>query len=243
MEGVSPTTAPDGLPPGSPAQVQAITAELRRLYPQARCSLHFANPLELLVATQLAAQCTDERVNLVTVQLFRTYRSALDYATASQTDLEAAIYSTGFYRNKAKNIRAACQKIISEFGGEVPQTMAGLLSLAGVARKTANVVLGNAFGMIEGYTVDTHNIRLARRFGWTRSEDACKIEQELMRLIPQQDWFDLSHLLIYHGRAICAARKPLCEHCTLSEFCPGARFRYPETSLPAVASPHTQADG
>jgi endonuclease-3 len=242
MEVALPTTGPDGLRPGSPEQVHAITVELRRLYPEACCSLNFSSPLELLVATQLAAQCTDERVNLVTAQLFRKYRSAIDYATASQTDLEADIYSTGFYRNKAKNIRAACQKILSEFAGEVPQTMAGLLSLAGVARKTANVVLGNAFGIIEGYTVDTHNIRLARRFGWTCSQEAGKIEQELMRLIPQEDWFDLSHLLIYHGRAICAARKPLCEQCTLIDLCPRALVRYPEKSLPAVASPHPPVD-
>lgn len=230
MEAAPPTTVPDGPRPGSPEQARAITAELRRLYPAAKCSLNFSNPLELLVATQLAAQCTDERVNRVTAHLFGKYQSAADYATASQTELEADIRSTGFYRNKAKNIRAACQKILSEFGGEVPQTMAGLLGLAGVARKTANVVLSNAFGIVEGYTVDTHNIRLARRFGWTSSQDAGKIEQELMRLIPQQDWFDLSHLLIYHGRAICAARKPLCEQCTLSDLCPSAPLRHPEKS-------------
>ena len=211
-----------GPQPGSPEQVTTIIAELRRLYPNAQCSLNFSNPLELLIATQLAAQCTDERVNLVTEKLFRKYRSAADYVSVRQEELEQDIKSTGFYRNKAKNIRAACQRILTEFDGEVPHTMAGLLSLAGVARKTANVVLGNAFGIVEGYTVDTHNIRLARRFGWTTNEDAVKIEQELMRLVPEQDWFDLSHLLIYHGRAVCDAKRPRCVECTLARVCPSA---------------------
>lgn len=227
MEAVSPTILYDGPQPGSPEQVGAIITELRRLYPDARCSLNFSNPLELLIATQLAAQCTDKRVNIVTAKLFQKYRTAADYATASQEELEEDIRQTGFYRNKAKNIRAACQKILTDFNGEVPRTMAGLLSLAGVARKTANVVLGNAFGIIEGYTVDTHNIRLSRRFGWTTGEDAVKIEQVLMRIIPRQDWFDLSHLLIYHGRAICMARKPRCEECTLAQLCPSALVKHP----------------
>src|SRR5438034_7788821 len=198
-----------GPEPGSPEQIEAIIAELRRLYPDAKCSLDFSTPLQLLIATQLAAQCTDERVNVVTKDLFRKYRSVEDYATVSQEELEQDIKSTGFYRNKAKNIRATCQRIITDYGGEVPRTMAGLLSLAGVARKTANVVLSNAFGIIEGFTVDTHNIRLARRLGWTKQEDAVKVEQDLMRIIPEKDWFDLSHLMIYHGRAICYARKPI----------------------------------
>jgi endonuclease-3 len=206
--------------------VGAIIAELRRLYPEAHCSLNYSNPLELLIATQLAAQCTDVRVNLVTAKLFHKYRTAADYATVSQSELEEDIRSTGFFRNKAKNIRAACQKILTDFGGEVPRTMPELLSLAGVARKTANVVLGNAFGIVEGFTVDTHNMRLTRRFGWTSSEDPVKIEQTLMRIIPQQDWFDLSHLLIYHGRAICAARRPLCEQCPLTNLCPAALVRH-----------------
>lgn len=226
MEAVSITTTYNGPQPGSPEQVVAIIAELRRLYPEAKCSLNYTNPLELLVATQLAAQCTDERVNLVTARLFRKYRTVEDYATVSQAELEEDIRSTGFYRNKAKNIRAACQRIITDFNGEVPQTMAGLLSLAGVARKTANVVLGNAFGIVEGFTVDTHNIRLSRRFGWTTNEDAVKIERDLQRIIPQQDWFDLSHLLIFHGRAICAARRPLCAQCTLTHLCPAALVRH-----------------
>jgi endonuclease-3 len=211
-----------GPEPGAPEQVRAIIEELRRLYPDAKCTLNFSTPLELLIATQLAAQCTDERVNIVTEQLFRKYRSAEDYATVSQEELEQDIRSTGFYRNKAKNIRTACQRIITDYGGEVPRTMAGLLSLAGVARKTANVVLSNAFGIIEGFTVDTHVTRLARRFGWTTQEDAVKIEQDLMRIIPKEDWFDLSHLLIFHGRAICYARKPLCGQCSLVPWCPSA---------------------
>jgi endonuclease-3 len=211
-----------GPQPGSPEQIQAITAELRRLYPDARCSLNFTNPLELLIATQLSAQCTDERVNIVNAVLFKKYRSVEDYATVSQEELEQDIRSTGFYRNKAKNIRAAAQRIITNYAGEVPRTMEDLLTLPGVARKTANVVLGNAFGIVEGFVVDTHIGRLARRFGWTTHEDPVKVEQDLMRLIPQQDWLDLSHRLIYHGRAICLARKPLCEKCTLAKLCPSA---------------------
>ncbi len=216
----SPTYA--GPEPGSEEQVQAIITELRRLYPDAKCSLNFSNPLELLVATQLSAQCTDERVNIVTEHLFQKYRSVEDYATVSQEELEQDIRSTGFYRNKAKNIRAACQRILTEYDGEVPRTMEGLLSLAGVARKTANVVLGNAFGIIEGFVVDTHISRLSRRLGWTANEDPVKIEQDLLRIIPQKDWLDLSHMLIFHGRALCQARKPLCEQCTLVHLCPSA---------------------
>jgi endonuclease III len=211
-----------GPKPGSPEQIRAITAELWNLYPDAKCSLNFSNPLELLVATQLSAQCTDERVNLVTRDLFQKYRSAEDYATVSQEELEQDIRSTGFYRNKAKNIRAACQLLITNYDGEVPGTMEELLKLPGVARKTANVVLGNAFGIIEGFVVDTHISRLARRLGWTTNKDPVKVEQDLMRLVPRQDWLDLSHLLIFHGRAICQARKPLCHQCALAKFCPSA---------------------
>ena len=211
-----------GPQPGSPEQIRAITAELRHLYPDAKCSLNFSNPLELLIATQLSAQCTDERVNLVTLDLFQKYRSVEDYATTSQEELEQDIRSTGFYRNKAKNIRAACQRLITNYDGEVPRTMADLLTLPGVARKTANVVLGNAFGIVEGFVVDTHIGRLARRFGWTTNEDPVKVEQDLMRLVPQHDWLDLSHLMIFHGRAICLARKPLCEQCALAKLCPSA---------------------
>src|SRR5438034_5958907 len=155
-----------GPEPGSPEQVSGIIEELRHLYPDAKCTLNFSNPLELLIATQLAAQCTDERVNMVTGKLFQKYRSPEDYVNVSQEELEQDIKSTGFYRNKAKNIRAACQRILTEFGGEVPQTMKELLTLPGVARKTANVVLGNAFGIVVGFVVDTHALRLSKRFGW-----------------------------------------------------------------------------
>ena len=211
-----------GPQPGSPEQVTAIIAELRRLYPEAACTLNYSNPVELLIATQLSAQCTDERVNIVTAKLFQKYRSVEDFAQASQAELEQDIHSTGFYRNKAKNIRAACQRLITTYGSEVPRTMGDILTLPGVARKTANVVLGNAFGIVEGFVVDTHVGRLSRRFGWTTNTDPVKIEQDLMHIIPRTDWLDLSHLMIFHGRAICNARQPLCEQCTLSQLCPSA---------------------
>src|SRR5881227_1557574 len=211
-----------GPPPGSPEQVRAIIAELRHLYPDAKISLNFSNPLELLVATQLSAQSTDERVNIVTADLFKKYRSAEDYATVSQEEVEKDIKSTGFFHSKAKNLRAAAQRILTSYGGEVPRTMEALLTLPGVGRKTANVVLGSAFGVVEGIVVDTHVGRLARRFGWTTNEDPVKVEQDLMRIIPRKDWLQLPSMLIYHGRAICRARKPLCAQCTLVHLCPSA---------------------
>jgi endonuclease-3 len=216
----SPTYA--GPPPGSPEQVEGIMAELRRMYPGAKCSLNFSNPLELLVATQLSAQCTDERVNMVTADLFKKYRTVEDYATVSQEEFEQDVKPTGFYRNKAKNIRAAAQRIITDFGGEVPRTMKEIMTLPGVARKTANVVLGNAYGIVEGVVVDTHVGRLSRRFGWTISDDPVKVEQDLMSILPREDWLDASHLMIYHGRALCLARKPLCAKCALVKLCPSA---------------------
>jgi endonuclease III len=228
-----------GPTPGSPEQVLPIIAELRRLYPQAACSLDFTNPLELLVATQLSAQCTDERVNAVTKQLFKKYTSAADYATASQEELEQDIKPTGFYHNKAKNLRAAAQRLITDYDGQVPHTMTDLLSLAGVARKTANVVLGNAFGIVEGVVVDTHVGRLVRRFHWTQQEDPQKVEQELMRIVPQKDWLDLSHLLIFHGRAICTSRNPHCEQCALTHLCPSAFNVQPKATTRKPRAPRT----
>jgi len=211
-----------GPPPGSPEQVRAIIAELRYLYPDATISLNFSNPLELLVATQISAQSTDELVNRVTADLFKKYRRVEDYATVSQEELEKDLKSTGFYHSKAKNIRAAAQRIMTNYGGQVPRTMKDLVTLPGVGRKTANVVLGSAFGIVEGIVVDTHVGRLARRLGWTSNEDPVKIEQDLMRIIPRKDWLHLPHLLIYHGRAICKAHKPLCAQCTLVPLCPSA---------------------
>src|SRR2546430_4079394 len=221
MNEVSPP-AYVGPPPGSPEQVSAILAQLRHLYPDAKTSLNFSNPLELLVATQLSAQSTDVLVNKVTADLFKKYRRVEDYATVSQGELEKDIQSTGFYHTKAKNIRAAAQRIMTNYGGEVPRTIEDLITLPGVGRKTANVVLGNAFGIVEGIVVDTHVGRLARRFGWTTNEDPVKVEQDLMRIIPRKDWLDLSHMMIFHGRAICIARKPLCAPCPLVTLCPSA---------------------
>jgi len=211
-----------GPEPASAQQVEMICAELQRLYPEARYDLNFNTPLELLVATILAAQCTDERVNAVTVQLFKKYRSARDYAMASQEELEQDIKPTGFYRNKAKSLRAACQYLVEHHGGEVPNSMAEMVKIPGVARKTANVILCNAFGTAEGFIVDTHVGRLVRRFGWTQYEDAVKVEQDLMRLISRSEWLSLPHRIIYHGRAICIARKPRCAECSLAQYCPSA---------------------
>lgn len=214
---------PDEKRPASDAERQRareIIAQLRNAYPDAKCSLDFTTPLELLVATILSAQCTDERVNIVTKQLFRKYRAAADYANAAPEEMEQDIKQTGFYRNKAKHLRAAGQMIVERYNGEVPRAMEELIVLPGVARKTANVVMGNAYGVVEGVVVDTHVGRLARRLGLTDSEDPVKVEQELMALFPREDWLDLSHLLIFHGRAICQARRPLCEQCMLSAICP-----------------------
>ncbi|HEX3641022.1 MAG TPA: endonuclease III [Ktedonobacteraceae bacterium] len=220
MGNISPTYSGPKL--GSSEHTQGIIEELRTLYPHAKYDLNFSNPLELFVATQLAAQCTDERVNAVTKDLFQKYRSAEDYAKVSQEELEQDIKPTGFYRKKAQQIRASCQYLVTYYKGEVPHTMAEMVKIPGVGRKTANVILGNAFGTTEGFIVDTHVERLAQRFGWTQQKDAVKIEQELMRLIPQQEWLDLAHRMIYHGRATCTARKPLCSQCTLATLCPSA---------------------
>jgi endonuclease-3 len=195
---------------------------LRRTYPDAKCSLNYSTPLELLVATILSAQCTDERVNMVTADLFRKYRSCADYANAPPEELERDIRSTGFFRNKAKAIQGACRMIEEEFGGRVPETMDELLELPGVARKTANVVLGNAYGIASGVVVDTHVSRLAQRLGLTRHEQPEKIERDLMELVPQKDWVHFAHLLIAHGRAVCKARAPLCDNCVLEQICPSA---------------------
>ena len=199
-----------------------IIAALQRTYPNAHCELNFSNPLELLIATILSAQCTDKRVNLVTAELFKKYRSARDFADAPLAEIEEAVKTTGFFRNKAKNIKACCRKLVELHGGEVPRMMDELHALAGVGRKTANVVLGNAFGINVGVVVDTHVTRLSNRLGLTKQTDAVKIEQELMQLVPQKQWALFSHWLIWHGRRRCIARKPDCANCEIQKLCPSA---------------------
>ncbi len=198
----------------------AILSELKKLYPDATCSLNYATPVQLLVATILSAQCTDERVNKVTPELFTKFPDAPALANADREELENLIRSTGFYRNKAKNIQGACHKIVTQFEGKVPQTMEELLQLPGVARKTANVVLAHGFGIIEGVTVDTHVKRLSKRLGLTKNTEPVKIEQDLIKLLPQPDWENYSIRIIYHGRAVCKARKPNCDECQLALLCP-----------------------
>lgn len=202
------------------ARTLEIIKRLKKEYPDAHCALNHTNAFELLIATILSAQCTDERVNLVTAELFRKYRRPEDYVRAAPEELEEDIRSTGFFRNKAKNIRAASRTIVDEHGGEVPRTMDELLELAGVARKTANVVLGNAFGIASGVVVDTHVRRLSNRLGLTTEQDPVKIEKDLQELVPKKDWVMFSHWLIWHGRAVCKARKPNCPECVLEDICP-----------------------
>ena len=199
--------------------IPALLTALKKSYPQAACELDHTTPLELLVATILSAQCTDKRVNIVTKTLFNKYKSARDYANASQVAFEKDVRSTGFYRNKAKNIRGMAKTLVEKYHGEVPSIMAELTELPGVARKTANVVLGNAFGIAEGVVVDTHVIRLSGRLGLTDQTDPTKIEQDLMRLIPKSDWIWFSHALIWHGRRVCEARKPRCFECPIRREC------------------------
>jgi endonuclease-3 len=207
-----------------------ILLRLKRHYPNSKCTLHYQTPLQLLVATILSAQCTDERVNQVTPELFRRFPDAQALATAPREEIEALIRPTGFYRNKAKHIQEACRKILTDFGGQVPRTMPGLLTLPGVARKTANVVLAHAFGINAGVTVDTHVKRLSRRLGLTEHEDPVRIERDLMQLLPQVDWENWSLRLIEHGRAICTARQPLCQQCFLADLCPTASLLKPEAA-------------
>ncbi len=201
-------------------RTRKIISSLKQTYPDAHCELNFSTPLQLLIATILSAQCTDKRVNLVTAGLFKTFHTARDFAEAPLPAIEAAVKTTGFFRNKAKNIKACCAALVEKHGGEVPRTMDELHDLAGVGRKTANVVLGNAFGINVGVVVDTHVTRLANRLGLTRERDAVKIEQTLMQLVPPAEWTLFSHWLIWHGRRRCSARKPDCQHCELLTLCP-----------------------
>ncbi len=202
---------------------QRATLNVRRLaaeYPDATCALKHRNPLELLVATVLSAQCTDERVNIVTRDLFAKYRTAADYAAASPCELEVDVHSTGFFRNKAKSIRECCRLLVDRHGGKVPDRMDELVELPGIGRKTANVILGTAMGQATGVVVDTHVQRLARRMGLTRQREPEKIERVLIKLVPRDEWINFGHRMIQHGRRVCTARKPACNRCCLDDVCP-----------------------
>lgn len=199
-----------------------IVRILKQEYPEAKIALKFRDPWQLLVATILSAQCTDVRVNQVTPKLFKKYKAISDFAKADPGELEKDVHSTGFYKNKAKNIIGSAKKILDEFNGAVPRTMEELTSLDGIGRKTANVILSSGFGIVVGIVVDTHVIRLSARLGFTENKDPVKIENDLMKIIPRKDWGIISHLLILHGRRICVARKPLCAKCKLNRLCPSA---------------------
>ena len=204
------------------ARVLKIIELLEKEHPDAKIALKYTKPLELLVATILSAQCTDERVNMVTKMLFRKYRKAEDYAKANLKELEQDIKSTGFYRNKARNIKKCCQILVEKYNSQVPKTMEEMLELPGVARKTANIVLANAYGVVEGIAVDTHVRRLAKRLRLTDNEDPNKIEDDLMKIVPRDKWMRFTDLLIFHGRRVCAAKKPKCKICVLNKLCPSA---------------------
>jgi endonuclease III len=208
--------------PLSPLKFQSrkVVRALAKDYPNVTCALEFETPVQLLVATILSAQCTDKQVNIVTRTLFQEYPTAAEFAAADLARLEKAIKPTGFFRNKAKAIKACCQKLVELHGGEVPRDLESLVALPGVGRKTANVVLGTAFGLPTGVVVDTHVTRITRRLGLTQEKDAVKIERDLMELVPKKEWIDFSHRLIHHGRRVCIARKPKCEECSMKKFCP-----------------------
>jgi|SRR5579859_1430276 len=208
--------------PPAEARIGEILARLEAAYPDAKCSLDHQDPLELLVATILSAQCTDARVNIVTRQLFKKYRSAKDYAVANPAVFEAEIKSTGFFRNKTKSVLGMANALVDTHGGKVPDTMEELVKLPGVGRKTANVVLGNAFGKNEGVVVDTHVARISGLLKLTRQKDPVKIEQDLMKVVPRKEWTLFPHLMIHHGRAICIANRPRCAECVIADLCPSS---------------------
>jgi len=203
-------------------RAKKVIRSLKRVYPDAKCSLNHSNAFELLIATILSAQCTDERVNIVTADLFRKYRRPEDYLQAPTRQLEKEIQSTGFYRNKTKSIQGTARVLTEQYGGKVPESMEELLELPGVARKTANVVLGNAFGIKAGVVVDTHVSRLSHRLGFSREKQAEKIERDLIQLVPKKDWVIFPHLMIYHGRKVCRARNPACAECVIEKLCPSS---------------------
>lgn len=207
--------------------IDEILKLLKKEYPKAKIALHFRNPLEILVSTILSAQCTDKRVNIVTETLFKKYKDAKDYASADLKSFQEEIRSTGFYRNKAKNIIASAKIIVKEFGGKVPDAMEELLRLPGVARKTANIVLFNGFGKVEGIAVDTHVRRLSQRLGLSKNDDPVKIEQDIIKLLDKKEWGGVSYLLIEHGRKVCDARKPKCPECILQKLCPSKKIFFP----------------
>ncbi|MEX0939021.1 MAG: endonuclease III [Pirellulales bacterium] len=213
-------TPPKADASGTKRQASQVVRRLKADFPDATCALNFKSPVQLLVATILSAQCTDQRVNIVTKDLFARYPTAEALAKVPLPVLEKAVQSTGFFRNKAKNIKAACQSLVKEHGGEVPQNLDALVALPGVGRKTANVVLGTAFGMATGVVVDTHVARISHRLGLTEQKDPVRIERDLMEIVPQREWVDFSHRMIHHGRQICIARKPRCEECSMNRFCP-----------------------
>lgn len=202
------------------ARTSTVIRRLTKAYPDAQVALHHANPLQLLVATILSAQCTDERVNMVTPKLFKKYRTAKDYTAASPRELEQEIRSTGFYRAKARSIIGCCRTLVEKYGGKIPASMEDLLTLPGVGRKTANVVLGNVFGVAEGIVVDTHVRRLAQRLGFSRNSDPEKIERDLMKIVPKKNWIAFGNLMIWHGRKVCRARRPNCPECPVGDLCP-----------------------
>ena len=206
------------------ARAVKIIKALRKAYPTAKTALRHKNPFELLISTMLAAQCTDKRVNKITPSLFKKYKNAADFAHVKQNVLEKYIYSTGFYRNKAKNIVASSQKIINEFNGTVPDSMEKLITLQGVARKTANIVLSGSFGKAEGIAVDTHVRRLSQRMGFTKKQDPGKIENDLMGIIPKKDWLEFNYIMVDHGRAVCKARRPRCADCVIGGLCPSKKL-------------------
>ncbi len=235
-EAVPPSTPPCRVVPSRESlaarrqRAAAIANQLADLYPTADCSLRFANPFELLIATILSAQCTDKRVNLVTPGLFQKWPTPAKLAAARRDQIEQAVQTTGFFRAKAKNIQGCCQGLVERFGGEVPRTLDELVTLPGVGRKTANVVLGSGFGQAEGIVVDTHVGRLSRRLGLTRSTDAVRAERDLVRVVPRDHWIVLSHRLIEHGRGPCTARRPRCEGCGLADLCPRVGLPRPQRS-------------
>jgi endonuclease-3 len=233
----SPTKAKSGYDPVSPARVRAIIAGLDQMYPGATCALTHRNAWELLVATILSAQCTDVRVNIVTPVLFEKYPTVKDFAALKPEQLEPDIRSTGFFRNKSKSVVGAARKIVSDFGGKVPETMEELLTLPGVARKTANVVLGTWFKKNVGVVIDTHVFRIARRLELTRQDDTQKVEQDLMKIVPQERWTDFSHEVIWHGRKLCVARGPKCAECAIEKLCHAADKAWSTVEIHKEAKP------